>query len=81
MALRATSPDPKTSKKNKKKKQNKQKKRKKRKKNKKTKNTKIPKKKKRAFQLSVKVFFCFWWVSKIALFANLAKKARTQKTL
>ena len=34
-----------------------------------------------AFQLSVKIFFFFGWVSKISLFDNLAQKARTQKTL
>ena len=33
-----------------------------------------------AFQLSVK-FFLFWWVSKFPFFDNLAKQARTRKTL
>ena len=54
------------------------------KKNQKQKNTKKKKKErkskktqkyqKRAFQLSVKIFFFFWWVSKNCLFHNLAQK-------
>ena len=61
---------------NNKKKQTKKKTKKREKKTRKTKNTQ-----KWAFQLSVKIFLFFGWVSKISLFDNLARKARTLKTL
>ena len=65
--------------KNKKQKKPKNRKINKKKENKGRKTKKTQKYQKRAFQLSVKIFFLFWRVSKISLFDNLAKKARTQK--
>ena len=73
VALRATSPDPKKNKNNKN--EQEAKKRKQR-----TKKKKLQKYQKRAFQLSVSVFF-FGWCPKFPFFDNLAQKARTQKTL
>ena len=72
-------PSKKNKKNNKKTKKNKQKTTQKETKTKKekVKNTKIPKK--RAFQLSVKIFFLFDRVSKNCLFDTLAQKTRTQK--
>ena len=68
----------KPSKKTKQQKKNKTKNNKKKNKKEKVKNTKIPKKK-RAFQLSVKLFFFLTGYPKIAFFDTLAQKTRTQK--
>ena len=70
-------PSKKTRKSNKKQENKKRKKKKKKENKKKTKkNTKIPK---RAYQLSVKCFFCFWWVSKISLSWQLGQKSAHPK--
>ena len=59
------------------KKNTKQQKRKK-KRGKKNKNKRTQKYPKKSFSV-ISHFFLFWWVSRISLFDNLAKKARTQK--
>ena len=43
------------------------------------KHTPLQKKQKRAFQLSVKIFFLLWWVSKISLVLTTWRKKRSPK--